>query len=468
VKSFQETPDSPEDLAKLPRLKLADVEPLPSPPTRNQLLVEEVDVTTTEVQANGIVYLQFAFDFSHIAVEDLHLLPLYSRCLTELGTHSRNQLVFNEQLACHTGGISVNFETSPTYYGKDIAVMIVKLKCLTTKLDAAGELLTDLFSTPYLGPADKVLQLLLEERANEESELQVSGNQTVALRLKAAFSSAERGTEEMDGVSYLTALRALEKQPPETIYQRLLTLHQRLCVRQGLRAHVGGDEEARSRAIDTMKTILAVLPEGEARPAAAWPVLDRNQPEGLLLSSPVQYVGLATRLAPQPAADHFSHFVAQRFLNTDYLWEQVRMQGGAYGCSGSFSHLERYFVLTSYRDPHIDRTLDLYRRGGEWLQKLELSSGALEQAVIGTIGKLAPPERPSTLVSKGFFRYLIGLDHNTRKRFWQDIHDTTPDHIHAFGAALSAAMEETEQVCVLGGPTALTKSPIPFQTQPVL
>lgn len=468
VARFQETPDSPEDVAALPRLQLEDIEPLPEPPALETVSAGGHDLTTTHVDSNGIVYLQFAFDFSHLPLQDLHLLPLYSRCLTELGTTSRDQLVFNEQLACHTGGIHVQFETSPTYSGGSLAVMLLKLKCVTGKLDAALDLLTDLLTQPLLGPADKVHQLLLEERANEESELQVSGNQTVSLRLKAGFTTPERASEEMDGVQYLEALRTLEQMPPEQTREKLQSLHHRLCVRSGLRPHVGGDAEGREQALERLPALLEQLPQGKPSTPAGWPVLDTNAPEALLLTSPVQYVGLATRLPDSPATRHFSHFVAQRLLNNDYLWEQVRMQGGAYGCSSAFTHLDRLFVLTSYRDPHIDRTLDLYRRGGEWLQQLSLTPSSLEQAVIGTIGKLSPPERPTTLVSKSFFRHLIGLTHETRQRFWREVRETNPDHLHAFGEAVSEAIHQRETVCVLGGSDAVRNSRLPFHTHPVL
>jgi len=468
VTLFQETPDDPKDLASLPQLKLNDVEALPPPPGSDAFTMEQVEVTTTNVDTNGIAYFQFAFDFSHLDLEDLHLLPLYSRCLTELGTQSRNQLVFNEQLACHTGGISVQFETTPTYSGSDIAVMLVKLKCLRSKLDPAADLLTDIFSNPLLGPSDKVMQLLLEERANEESELQQSGNQTVSLRLKAGFSSSERATEEMDGASYLLALRKLENQSPDDIQQRLISLHRNICTRSGVQAHLGGDEQTRRQAQKLLPRILSSLPEAAPRSKRPWNPTQPRQPEGLIMASPVQYVGLATKLDATDATGHFSHFVAQRLLNNDYLWEQVRMQGGAYGCSSSFSHLDRTFVLSSYRDPHIDRTLDLYRKAGEWLQQRSLSTDALEQAVIGTLGKLSPPERPSTLVSKGFFRHLIGLQHETRERFWREIRETTPKQLHAFGASLSHAMESHHAICVLSGATAFEHSSLSFQRTQIL
>ena len=468
VSVFQDTPDSEEDLAKLPSLHLPDVEPLPAPPPREIGDRNGVEVSTTRVDANGIVYFQFAFDFSQIPTEDLALLAVYSRCLTELGTTTKDQQVFNEQVACHTGGIQVQFETTPTYDGGELAVMMLKVKCLVSKTDKATELLSDLFQSPLLGPADKIRQMIAEERANEELNLQHSGHRTVSLRLKAGFSASERATEAMDGIHYVMALRDLEETDPEEILAKLQDLHLQVCTRSGVRAHVGGDSGGLEVGQKAMDTMLQSLPEGSPVQASSWDLYTDPRPEALLLASPVQYVGLITPMPESPATAHYSHFVARRLLDTDFLWERVRMQGGAYGCSSSYSTLNNLFVLTSYRDPQIDRTLDLYREGGLWLQKLSLSPDALEQAVIGTLGKLTPVELPSSLVSKSFFRHLIGLDFPTRERFYAEVAETTQAHIHAFGAALTEAMSREHRICVLGGPTAVDASSTDFRRLQVL
>jgi Zn-dependent M16 (insulinase) family peptidase len=139
------------------------------------------------------------------------------------------------------------------------------------------------------------------------------------------------------------------------------------------------------------------------------------------------------------------------------------MRGGAYGCSSSLNHLDGRFLLTSYRDPHIDQTLDLYRAAGGWLSALQLDDRALEQAKIGTLGKMDPPERPATMVSKSFFRHLVGLTYERRLSYWEQILETRLDHIHHFGHVLTKAMETETRVCTLSGPTGLDASRVPFR-----
>ncbi|MGA0334593.1 MAG: hypothetical protein ACO3NW_11670, partial [Kiritimatiellia bacterium] len=459
VETFQNTPDSVEATAKLPKLTLADISPLPPPPPFHQDQSAEVAQSSTEVPSNQIAYLQFAFDFKHLTLEELSLLPLYSRCLTELGTDELDQVAFNEQISCHSGGIQVNFETSHTYReGELLAVMMLKTKCLGSRIDPLLNLLEAMLNRPRLGPADKIHQLLLEERSNEEADLIQSGNQVVTLRLRAAYSPMERATEEMDGICYLMRLRELEKLQPEALLEQITSLHQRLISQRNLRFHAGGDAETLEQIRPKCDAFLRSLPAGESVPAQDWKRLNLAAPEGLCTASPVQFVGLATRLDLSATENHFSHFVAQRLINNDYLWERVRMKGGAYGSSCSYSHLDGTLCFSSYRDPHLDQTLTLYLQAGDWLKSLSLDREALEQAVIGTLGKMSPPEKPSSTVSKSFFRHLIGLEHSRREQFWREIQETTSDHLAAYGEALQQAVDRETRICVLGGESALNAS----------
>ncbi len=459
VEDFQNTPDSPEATAKLPKLTLADISPLPVPTPFNTSEVAEVSCSSSEVHSNGIAYLQFAFNFQHLTREELTLLPLYSRCLTELGTTSLDQRQFNEQLSCHSGGINVSFETTSTYrQDSPLSVMMMKTKCLASKTDDLLDLLQGMFTQPGLGPAEKIHQLLLEERSNEEADLIQSGHQVVSLRLKASFSAMERATEEMDGISYLLRLRELEKLHPDTLRDQILALHERLISRANLAFHLGGDEETLSILHDKTKAFLSALPEGRASAPQSWGLLNLEKPEGWVTASPIQFVGLACQPDLSSTQNHFSHFVAQRLINNDYLWERVRMKGGAYGSSSSYGHLDGLLTFSSYRDPHVDQTLEIYAGAGEWLQNLSLSKSDLEQAVIGTIGKMSPPERPSSQVSKSFFRHLIGLKFEQREQFWKEILETSPDHLKAYGKAVTEAFHQETRICVLGGQKALEAS----------
>lgn len=289
----------------------------------------------------------------------------------------------------------------------------------------------------------------------------------VGQRLQAGLSSMERATEEMDGVSYLLALRKLEALSPEKISRKLRLLHQRLIRSCGLQVHLGGSPEDTAAARPWVDQLIQALPLGSPEPPAVWERLYPAQPEGLLIPSPVNFVGCATMIDLQGTAGHASHHVARQLLNNDYLWERVRMQGGAYGCFSRLSDVKGRFVFTSYRDPHIDRTLDIYRTAGEWLSSLDISPETLEQAIIGTVGKMDPPERPSSQVYKSFYRHLIGLHYERRLQRWQEIMDTRLSHVHHFGQTLTQAMQEQEHICTLSGAKNLDGSKIPFTRIPI-
>ncbi len=456
VKAFQDTPDAEEDLAKLPTLSLSDLEPPPDLPPLEKEIFAGASLWQTEHDASGIYYLRLAFDLRGLPLEDLALLPLYGRALCELGTERLDMFQFNEQVACHSGGIEPRFETSETYDpDQPLACMMLRIKALKEKIPAALDLLEQMLLEPLLGPPERLQSLLLEEKAGEEGRLIHEGNGFVARRLRAAISSMERASEEMDGVRLLEVYRHWEQQPAESLQQRILEIHRRLIRRTQLCVHQGGDAACLGLARERVEALLHALPSDPALPIQSWPLLDSAQQEGLAMPSPVNFVGLATRFPMGGASPHFSHALARRLLATDFLWERVRMQGGAYGSSASYSHLDGSFVFSSYRDPHSSRTLGLYRESAAWLQSLDISRHSLEQACIGALGSMDPPETPGSRIFRSLMQELMHNSYEQRLQRWEELRSSTLDHIHQFGGLLQDALAQEQRICILGSKATL-------------
>jgi Zn-dependent M16 (insulinase) family peptidase len=462
VERFQNTPDSPESLAMLPRLQLDDVTP-PSPGAPLETgTVEGVDVWTSPVDSAGILYVNLAFDIHSVPLEDLPLLPLYGRCLTELGAGDLGHLAFNEQVACHTGGISQQFETAECLRpGETLAAFLLHGKCLRGKIPQLFRLLADLLRAPHLGPAERVRQLLLEEKANEEADLVQRGNRVVTLRLRAALSSMERPIEEMGGISYLQALRRFENCDAEKLVHRLRDLHARIVRRSGFTLHFGGDPDCIQDAQREAQRILDAVPAGDLLPRAQWPLLPAMA-EGLVVASPVHFVGLATRLPVEGEEVHASMTIAKRLLGTDYLWERVRMKGGAYGVSWTFNPGNGHCFFSSYRDPQVHDTLNVYRASADWLRALDLTTSALEQVKIGAMGA-EPPRKPSRDTYQAFYHRLVSLTHARRIQRWEQMRATEAKDLRHCGDLLRDALAQQQLVSVLGGKSGLSASATALQ-----
>ncbi len=459
VDAFQNTPDSPAALASLPRLHLPDVTPPLAGPRLTSGRLGPTELCFTHLDSAGILYTHLAFDFSAIPLEELPLLPLYARCLVELGAGDLDHLAFPEQVACHTGGISHQFETHHTHDGSpDLTVFLLQGKCLQTHIPRLIHLLSLLLASPRLGPPERVRQILLEERATEESDLLHRGNRIVSTRLRAALRPSERAIEEMGGINYLFALRHLETLDAAELRDRLLSLHHRLVHRRGLRLHFAGDPNCVDAALKHAEGLLLPLPDLPIAPRAPWPLLNLSR-EGLAVVSPVNFVGLAHNL-PLPANGSelpACIAIARKLLNSDYLWERVRMRGGAYGVSWSCNPSTGHSVFTSYRDPHIDRTLDTYRSSADWLRTLALDPDAWEQVKIGALGN-DPPRKASREAFLSFFRHMTGQTDERRLRRWHELHATVPRQLLDVADLLHETFLQPGHVSILGGRDSLRAS----------
>jgi Zn-dependent M16 (insulinase) family peptidase len=457
VDHFQTAPDTPEAIATLPRLRLDDVSTFTPDPPLDIRTVQDVPVLTHTLDSAGILYLDLLFDVRDLDARDLPLLSLYSRCLTELGTRTLDHIQFNEQLACHTGGLSAQIETSEALTPAGLyAELTLRVKTLHEKIPDTFRLLRQMLEEPVLGPPERVRQLLLEEKANEEANLIHGGSRVISLRLLAAFSPAERASEEMGGLRYLEALRAWEHEPVEALTDRLQALHKRLVRTAALKVHLGGQADGIAPALTELPAFLEGLPRGDAPADCAWTPLDNVPREGLVLPSAVNFVGLATRLPAGGGLPHASVRVATRLLRNDYLWDHIRVRGGAYGASCNFDRINRVFSFTSYRDPHVERSLDTYRRAAEWLANLDISGSDLEQAVIGTLGTLSRPRHPASESHTALMRHLTGLTHEHRQQQWDEVRATTAEDLRRVGRDLLQALDTEARVCVLGSKNRLT------------
>ncbi len=457
VERFQSDPDSPEAIATLPRLRLRDVNAFTPDPPLETHTVADVPVLAHTLDTAGILYLDLLFDVRDLDPRDLPLLSLYSRCLTELGTRRLDHIRFNEQLSCHTGGLSAQIETSETLKpGGMIAELTLRIKTLHEKIPTTFSLLQQMLCEPLLGPPERVHQLLLEEKANEESNLIHSGSRVISLRLLAAFSPAERASEEMGGLCYLEALRNWENDPIEALTDRLQHLHRSMIRSAALKIHLGGDSEGIHLALNELPAFLKTLPRGEAPGSCDWTPLSNVTREGLVIPSAVNFVGLATRLRPGEGLPHASVRVATRLLRNDYLWDHIRVRGGAYGASCSFDRISRVFSFTSYRDPNVERSLETYRKSARWLADLNIGESDLEQAVIGTLGTLSRPHHPAQRSYTAMIRHLIGLTTELRQQQWDEVRATTAEDLRRTGEELLHALDTESRVCVLGSRNRLT------------
>lgn len=457
LKKIQETPDSPEALATIPSLELEDLD------KENKLIPLELlegsgcKILYHDIFTNGILYLDLGFDLHTLPQELLPYVPLFGRALLEIGTQAEDFVKLSQRIGRSTGGIRpATFNSLIRGTDRGASWMFLRGKATIAQTDELLAILRDVLLTVRLDNRDRFRQMVLEEKADGEAMLVPSGHQVVNTRLRAKFNEADWAEEQIAGVSYLLFIRglaqAVESSWPEVL-QKLETLRQMLVNRQAMLCNVTVDAASWNQVQPRLAHFLEALPARSA-PQMQWHLSAQPQFEGLTIPAQVNYVGKGANLQDLGYQASGAIDVIIKYLRTTWLWERVRVQGGAYGGFCLFNHRSGVFTYLSYRDPNLLSTLDNYDRTAQFLSKLELSQEELIKSIIGAIGDMDAYQLPDARGYTSMMRYLAG-DTDESRQVWRDqILSATQRDFRHVGRVLEG-LNEQGQVVVLGSQQAI-------------
>lgn len=460
LKQRQVAPDNPAALAAIPTLTRKDLDPVNRPLPIAKSLRDGARILHHDVATSGIVYLDIGLNVRTLPAELVPFVPLLGRALLETGAQQQDYVALSQRIGTLTGGIRPQTSTS-IIRGTEAGTcwLFLRGKAMSPRLGDLLGILRDILSGPRLDLVSRLRQIAQEEKAMLETSLIPSGHSFVATRLKAPFNEADWAAEQMLGVSYLLFLRKLVKDleaDADSVISSLSRTLEILLNRRTMLFNVtqASAEWARNEAL--LRSFISELPERTARPTV-WPKSAAVVPEGLAIPSQVNYVGKATTIFPEADLFDGTAMVVSRYLRSSYLWEHVRVQGGAYGGFCQLDPRSGVFNLVSYRDPNIQATLDIYDRTGEYLNKLSLSDDEITKAIIGAIGDLDQPLLPD---AKGFvsaLRYLANESDDFRQQMREQILSTRLEDFHNFGDLLQI-LPESQHIVVLGSQEALAQA----------
>ncbi len=464
LKLLQETPDSPEALATIPVLKMDDLD-------RNVRMIPSVELSQGGVRllhhdlfTNGIIYLDLGFDLHALPQELLPYVPLFARALLETGTTELDFVQLVQRIGSSTGGIyHALFNSSIPATRKASNWLFLRGKAMVPQTSELLAILQDVLRSARLDDRERLRQMVLEDKAGFESMLTDVGHRVVNSRIKAGLNEADWAAEQMNGVSQLFFLRGLverlDKDWPSV--QAAMEQIRDGLVRQGnMLANVTLDAENWRAVEPQLRAFLAEFPSGSS-PAREWQPAMPEKPEAITLPSQVNFVGKGLNLYQNGYRFHGSILVALQYLRSTWLWERVRVQGGAYGGLGAFDRFSGVFSLLSYRDPNLDKTLAIYDQTADFLRNLKLEAAELSKSIIGTIGELDAYQLPDAKGYTAMTRYLLGVSDEERQRMREEVLGAKADDFHALGEIL-VHMKGRGSVAVLGSQQAVEASQVPW------
>jgi Zn-dependent M16 (insulinase) family peptidase len=458
LKRRQETPDPPEALARIPSLELSDLD------REGKHLPIDVlqggQVLHHDLFTGGIFYLDVGFDLHALPQELVPYLPMFAQALLKIGTRSADYVKLSQRIGSKTGGIAPSlFTTARMDDSESVARLLVRGKATVEQAGDLLDLLREVLCEVALDNPTRFKQLLLEARSRRERRLVPAGTNVVATRLGAHFGESGWLSEQLEGVSQLFFLRQLQADIDEdwpAVLAKLEELRRRLIDRDALICNVTVDGEAWGRLEPKVRDFLSELPASGGK-KSSWNPQKPVPFEGLTIPARVNYVAKGANLYEQGYRLHGSVAVVTNLLRLRWLWDRIRVQGGAYGAFCMFDHRSGVFTYASYRDPNLVATLETFDRSARFLRELELDEQERVRGIIGAIGQLDRHQLPDAKGFTSMVRHLTGESDAERQRRREEVLGTTPADIRAFAEVLEH-VATGGKVAVMGSREAIDEA----------
>jgi len=461
LKRRQETPDPPEALATIPTLTLDDLDRQCRLIPLQVEMVGQSELLYHDLFTNGILYLDLTFDLHTLPQELLPFISLFGQSLTEMGTESQDFVRLAQRIGQKTGGIGVSTLVSALIDRPgSLARLVVRAKSTVERAQDMLDILRDILLTVRLDNPARFKQIVLENKAQMEAALAPGGHMIAGTRLGAHFNEAGWLGEQIGGISYLFFLRQLVEQIDRdwpAVLARLEEIRERVINRDRLLCNVTLDASNWAVVRPMLLTLLDTLPGGGAGEPACWTPEPLPPFEGLTIPARVNYVAKGANLYELGYQLDGSVAVIVNYLRATWLWERVRVQGGAYGGFCTFDRASGLFSYLSYRDPNLLSTLENYDQTADYLLHLDLSQDELVKGIIGAIGRMDAYLLPDAKGYTSMVRYLVGESDELRQRFRDQVLSTTVEDFRAFGAVL-VRLNQVGQVVVVGSQEAVEKA----------
>ncbi|MDY0045449.1 MAG: insulinase family protein, partial [Syntrophales bacterium] len=457
LKKMQETPDTPEALRTIPSLEISDLDRENKTIPCQRIDYAGASILYHDLFTNGIAYIDVGFDIHTIPQEYISYLPLFSRSLLEMGTQKEDYVKIFQRIGRKTGGIHLSPLLSLV---KDSDHIVAKLflrgKGMLHQVQDVLEIIRDLVLEPRFENRERFRQMALEEKARMEQKLIPGGHQVVNLRLRSQFNEADWVAEQMGGISYLFFLRKLVKAIDDewgSVYEILQEMLRIVVNQKMMLINVTVDREGFDEILPQINRFIDSVPEKNEL-KKSWQREETIENEGMITPSQVNYVAKGADLYELGYTYNGSINVITRYLRATWLWERIRVQGGAYGAFCSFDRLTGILTFLSYRDPNLILTLKSFDETVHFLEDLKIDKDELTKAIIGAIGDMDAYMLPDAKGYASLARTLAGINDEERQKVRDEVLATTADHFREFAEVLKE-VRKRGSIKILGSKSAI-------------
>ena len=455
LEEYQEEESAPEDLAKIPVLGREDISREIAPIYNKELETSGVKLVHHEVETNGIGYTALLFDLSGIPEEKLPYISILQSVLGIINTKNYEYSELFNEINVHTGGIGTSLElyTDVTKVKEKEfrATFEIKGKALYPKMNVLFSMMREILMESDLGDEKRLKEILAMLKSRLQMSFLSSGHTTAALRSLSYTSPMAKFKDDTDGIGYYEVVKGLEENFEEKkaeLIENLRQIAQQIFRKDNLIISYTSSadglapmEEAFAKIADTLHT-----EEKEAEIPCEIHCVKRN--EGFKTSSKVQYVARTGNFIDRGVEYTGALQILKVILSYDYLWQNVRVKGGAYGCMSSFNRIGEGY-LVSYRDPNLEKTMEIYEGVVDYLKNFNVDDRDMNKFIIGTISNIDRPMNPAAKGSRSMNLYMNHVSAEMIREERDQILDAQQSDIRALADVLQALLDAHE-LCVIG------------------
>ena len=460
LKKYQEEPSSDEDLRKLPMLTRADMKKNAMPFSNIEDELLDVKVVRHDIESNGIDYISFLFDAGDFAQSELGYLGFFTNALGLVSTEKYSYTDLANATNIYTGGISTGTASHPDIKDRNNFVFKfeVKLKVLEKNLDKALELMEQMLLTSDFTDTKRLGELVAQIKARLQANLSSSGHLVAAMRSMSSFSRYALYQDELKGIAFYRSICRIEKElseSPKSVSDKLAAIAKKLFARNRMLISFTGNNEAYGNAKPSLEKVIAGFNKMSAVGNQA-EVHFNTAKEAFIDASQIQYVAKTGDFICEGYEYTGALRLLRIILSYDYLWINVRVKGGAYGCMNTFLRSgESYFV--SYRDPNLSDTLDVYDRISEYIKSFSPDERDMTKYIIGTFSALDTPMNPEAKGSRSLSAYLEGITYEQIQKERNEILNAQPEDIRRLADLVEAVLKK-DSICVIGNENMIKES----------
>lgn len=470
LKAYQEAEENPEDLAKIPLLEREDLKKTAEKPVNEVRGDEETTILFHDIFTNHIGYLRLIFDLKNVPARLFPYVGILKNVLGLMDTEHYSYGDLYNEMNIQTGGMAVvnNIYTDNRDIDKQKVTLEIKAKVLYENLDKAFALAEEIIRSTKFEDEKRLLEIMAELNSKNQAAVLSAGHSYASGRAMSYQSVSAAISEVMNGMDFNRLVEKLAyhfDEEKKTLIANLKELATCIFRKENLMVDYTATEEGYEKLPGLVADIREKLFTQPVEKGTFVPELSVKN-EGFMSSSQVQYVCRAGNYRKKGLKPNGSLKVLKVMMGYEYLWINIRVKGGAYGCMSGFGKTGDSFFV-SYRDPNLEKTVEVYEKAADFIANFEADERTMTQFVIGAISDMDVPMNPAAKGTFSLGAYLTGLSYEEMQKERDELLNTGVEDIRGLAAYIRAFMED-DCLCVIGNDEKIKECKEMFNTTEAL